>query len=165
MKSTDKFLLGIVAGVVILVVVSLVIALRQPDQPAYDPDDTPAGVAHNYLLALQLEDYPRAYGYLSPLLLGYPADAEAFKRKVLDNPYWFGLNDDEVSLAIEGVNVTNDLAEVVMRRTVFYRGSLFDSGQYSDTFDMSLLQVDGNWKIVGSDRYWDHCWNLIEGCP
>jgi hypothetical protein len=164
MKSTDKLLLGIVAGVIILVVVSLVIALRQPDQPAYDPDDTPAGVAHNYLLALQLEDFPRAYGYLSPLLLGYPANAEAFEQQVLDNRYWFGLNDNEVSLAIEDVNTTNDRTKVVVRRTVFSRGSLFDSGQYSDTFDMTLRQVDGNWKIVVSERYWASCWNTFKGC-
>jgi len=164
MKNTDKFLIGIVAGVVILVVVSLVIALRQPDQPAYGPDDTPEGVAHNYLLALQLKDFPRAYGYLSPVLAGYPADAEAFERSVLDNPYWFSINDDEVSLAIEAVNTTNDRAQVVVRRTVFYRGSLFDSGQYSDTFEMTLLSLDGQWKITDSDRYWDNCWNLFEGC-
>jgi hypothetical protein len=70
MKGTDRFLIGIVAGVVILVVAVLAIALLRPNQPSYEPDDTAEGVAHNYLLALQLEDYGRAQGCLSRSLPG-----------------------------------------------------------------------------------------------
>ena len=31
----------------------------------YGPEDTPAGVVRNYVLALQKADYSRAYGYLA----------------------------------------------------------------------------------------------------
>jgi hypothetical protein len=163
MKGTDKFLIGIVAGVVILVVIVLAVALLRPNQPAYEPDDTAEGVAHNYLLALQLEDYARAYGYLSRTLPGRPADAEAFERNVQSNRWSFDYSYD-VSLAIEAVEVVGNRGEIVVRRTVFYRGGLFDSGQSSSTFEMTLRREGDAWKVADSDRYWAACWEWSQGC-
>ena len=165
MKGIDKFLIAIVAGVILLVVVVLAVALLRPNQPTYQADDTPEGVAHNYLLALQLEEYERAYGYLSPTLPGYPTDVDKFVNNVEGDRWSFGYFDnDDVSLAIEAVNVTGDRAKVVVRRTEFHQGGLFDSGQYSTTFEMTLRREDGAWKITNSDRYWARCWELSEGC-
>ena len=39
-------------------------------------------MVHNYLLALQRQDYERARSYLSPTLSGYPADVEQFAADV-----------------------------------------------------------------------------------
>jgi hypothetical protein len=119
---------------------------------------------HNYLLAVQLEDYERAQGYLSRTLPGRPANAEAFERHVQDNPWSFGARDDDVSLAIEAVDVVGNRGKIVVRRTVFYRGGLFDSGQSSSTFDMTLRREGGVWKVADSDRYWAACWEASEGC-
>jgi hypothetical protein len=164
MKKTDKFLIAIVAGVVFLVLVVFAVALLRPNQPTYEPDDTPEGVAHNYLLALQLEEYERAYGYLSPTLPGYPADVETFERNVSNDRWSFGYYDDDVSLAVEAVDVSGDRAKVVVRKTEFYQGGPFDSGQSSSTFEMVLRHEDGAWKITESDRYWASCWESSEGC-
>ena len=61
----DRFLIGILVGVAVLVVVAVgVFFLRQNDQ-TYIAEDTPDGVVHNYVLAIQLGDYDRAYGYLA----------------------------------------------------------------------------------------------------
>jgi len=163
-KGTDKVLLAIVVGIALLVAVVLGVALLRPNQPSYQLDDTPEGVAHNYLLALQLSEYERALGYLSSSLPGLPADAESFESDVEDHRWSFGYSDDDVSLAIEAVNVTGDRGKVVVRRTQFYRGGLFDSGQYSHTFDMTLRREEGAWKVTDSDRYWADCWEASRGC-
>jgi hypothetical protein len=167
MKGIDKFLIGIVAGIVLLVAAVLALALLRPaQQPSYQPDDRPEGVAHNYLLALQLEEYNRAYSYLSPTLPGYPGKVEAFERDVQGNRWNFGYadRDRDESLAVESANVSGDRARVVVRQTVFYRGSLFDSGQYSSTFTMTLRREKGAWKVTRSDSYWADCWSWSEGC-
>ena len=165
MKNSDKFLIGIVTGIVILVIAVLAIALLRPNQPAYQVDDTAEGVAHNYLLALQLEDYERAYAYLSPALPGYPEDAETFEKNVVEKPWHFGGSyADNVSLAIEAANVTGNQARIIARKTVFYRAGLFDSGQSSNTFNMSLRQEGGDWKVMESDDYWTDCWESYAGC-
>ena len=165
MKSTDRFLIGIVAGVVVLVVVVLALALLRPNQPTYQPDGTPEGVAHNYMLALQLAEYERAYDYLLPALPGYPDSLDAFQRDVEDHRWSFDYDSDDVSLAIESVDISGDKAQIVVRRTQFYRGGLFDSGQHSSTFDMTLRREAGAWKVAESDRYWASCWEWSQGCP
>jgi hypothetical protein len=165
LKGTDKFLIGIVVGIVLLVGAVLAVALLRSNQPSYQSDDTPEGVAYNYLLALQLEDYERAYGYLSPTLQGYPGDVDAFERDMEDNRWSFGYYDGDVSLAIESVDVSGDRARIVVRRTQFYGGGLFNSGQYGRTFNMTLRREADAWKITGSDLYWAGCWESSQGCP
>ena len=165
MKGTDKFLVGIVAGIVLLVGAVLVVAFLRPNQPAYQPDDMPEGVAHNYLLALQLDEYERAYEYLLPTLPGYPDSLDAFERDIDDRRWNFGYGGHDVSLAIESVDVRGDRATIVVRSTQFSRGGLFDSGQSSYTFEMTLRREAGAWKVAESNRYWASCWEWSEGCP
>jgi hypothetical protein len=162
MKVTDRFLVGIVAGVVLLVGVAFAVAFLRPE-PEYRPDDTPEGVTHNYLLALRQYDYARAHGYLSPRLPGYPANSEEFAQDVRDNSYNFDLDDRSVTLEVESARLTGNTATVTVRRTVFYGGGLFDSSEYSGSFDVRLRREGGGWKIVEAGQYWAYCWGS-RGC-
>ena len=77
MKSSDRFLMVIIIGIVLLAAGAFALTLSR-HEPAYQSDDTPEGVAHNYLLALLKEDFSLAYGYLSLTLDSYPLDTLAF---------------------------------------------------------------------------------------
>ncbi len=162
MKSTDKFLIGIVAGIVLLIVVALVVTLTRPE-PRYQVEDTPEGVAHNYLLALQKEEYERAYGYLSPTLKGYPASPDKFAEHVQDDSRRFRL-DTDTTLSIKSTTVTGSRATVTVCESRFHGGDLFDSSQYTYVFEMELGLEDDGWKIVDSDYYFARCWEREEGC-
>jgi hypothetical protein len=166
MKGIDRFLIVIVGGVVLLVAVVIAVVLLRSGKVSYQPDDTPEGVAHNYLLALQWEDYERAYSYLSPTLPGYPATAQEFTKNVDDHSWSFPRPDD-VSLAVEAVKDTGEQAKVSVRRTSFYSGGVFDSGQSSTTFEMTLVREGDEWQVVEADRYWWKCWGVAtgSGCP
>jgi len=61
----DRFLLGILVGIGILVVIALVLFFVRQDKQEYVMDDVPEGVVHNYALALYQGDYQKAYGYLA----------------------------------------------------------------------------------------------------
>ena len=160
MKKTDKLLIGIVLGIVLLVVVAFGVALTRP-KPSYQAEDTPEGVAFNYLFALQQTDYERAYGYLSPTIKGYPQSVETFRDQMHDYSWNFnGLNNLSTTLEIDSVDVSGKRADVTIRETQFYEGDLFSSGQSSHTFDVTLRQDEnGQWKIVESDNYWVYCWS------
>lgn len=162
MKSTDKFLIGIVVGIVLLVVAAFVVTLTRPE-PTYQAEDTPEGVAHNYLLALQEGNYRRAYGYLSPTIKGYPVSAERFAEDVEDYPWQFRM-DTDTALAVESARVTDNQAMVKVRESRFYGRGLFDSGQTTTVFKMELQLEDGEWKIVDADYYFAWCWTYSDGC-
>lgn len=159
MKSQDRFLIAIVLCIVLLVATVVVVALLRDNQPAYRPDDTPDGVAYNYLLALQLGDYERAYGYLSPTLAHYPASVDLFVQDMRRAPWAFNLTERDVSLNIDKVIPGAVQTIVQVRETSYYRGGLFGSGESSYTFDVTLKHQEDGWKIVEGGRYWYDCWS------
>ena len=163
MKNTDKFLIGIVAGSVLLVIVAFAITLARPE-PTYRAEDTPEGVAHNYLLALQQDEVTRAYGYLSPTLAGYPADENAFAKRVADESWTFRRTED-VTLAVDSSKVSGDRATVKVRESRFRGGGgLFDNSQSTSIFDVTLEREGDAWKIVDAEFYFAQCWEFDRGC-
>lgn len=165
MKKTDKFLIGIVGGIFLLVVVAFIVALTTPE-PSYQAEDTPEGVAFNYLFALQQGDYERAYGYLWPSLKGYPRNAVAFASDIRDSNWEFrSLNDSSVTLEVGSVFIQERHAEITVLETRFYEGGLFESSSYTTDFVVTLLKdKDGEWKISESDNYWLWCWDEYGSC-
>ena len=160
MKTTDKVLSGIVVGIMLLLVVAFVVTLRQPE-PTYQAEDRPEGVAHNYLLALQREDYERAYAYLSPTLTGYPISATHFDWQY--QRYGFERNQ-VVTSAAETRMVSDEQAIVTVREIRFEGGDLFGSNQYTYSFTMELVLERDEWKILSSTRYFVRCWQEVTGC-
>ncbi|MBN1484763.1 MAG: DUF4878 domain-containing protein [Chloroflexia bacterium] len=165
MKGTDRFLIGIVVGILLLVAVALAVALLRPE-PSYQAEDTPEGVAHNYLFALTQGDYERAYGYLSPALAGYPPSAAAFIQDVNSQRWPFReLEAGSTSLAVESSRVQGDRATVTVRVTYFEEGDLLRSSQRTDYPALELRREEGGWKIYDADRFFLFCWKSPQGCP
>jgi len=156
MKNTDKFLIGIIVGIVVLIVVAFVLTMVQPE-PAYQAEDTPEGVTHNYLLALQNQDYDRAYEYLSPSLPNYPKDLDAFIRDVERYDYQFRTNGGS-TLSVQSSDIRGDRATVKVLESRFYGRGLFDSSQEFNNFNMNLKLENGDWKLISSDFYFYWCW-------
>lgn len=162
-KSVDKFLLAIVIGAILLVVIVFIIALTKP-KPDYLPENTPEGVAHNYLFALEKGDYPRAYSYLSPNIKGYPEDSDEFIKSIEDYPSLFKF-DRNTSLQFESGFSGQETAIIKVKETTFTEGGIFGSSEDTRSFDMNLDLENGEWKITKSRRYFRSCWTKEDGCP
>lgn len=163
MKSPDKFLIGIIIGVVVLLAVVFGVVLTRPADE-YQSEDTPAGIAHNYLLALQNEDYERAYSYLSPNLRGYPASVIEFKHD-LENDRWRFRTDSSISLSIQSTALlAENRALVEVREIVYYSGNLFSNSQATIEFDIFLFLEAGKWKVMDADYYFSGCWINTNSC-
>jgi len=163
MKSTDKFLIGIVAGIILLVVVVFLVVLLRPE-PEYLAEDTPEGVTHNYLLALQNGEYERALDNLSSSVKHAPKDVNEFVEDIDGCSYRFRDLDRDTSLIVVSADIRGERAEVQIKQTVFYSGDMFDSNLIERVFEMRLKKQNGAWKLVDGDRYWCYCWNEIGGC-
>ncbi len=162
MKQVDRFLLAISAGVVVLVLVALAMALTRTPQ-GYRPDTTPDGVAHNYLLALKQRDNARAYGYLAADLAGYPPSVDAFVTDI-DSRYLWAFNRESATISVGAVQITGDRAVVTVSETRFAEGGLFSSGQYGTSFSMTLRRQGESWRLISADSYWAACWSQSRPC-
>jgi hypothetical protein len=153
--KTDKFLIGIVIGIVLLVIAAIVVVLARGQNEEYVADDTPAGVVHNYFLAVQQKEFDKAYNYLSD---------EIEAKPTLDEFIASVDNQNESALKIGAVNIDNNRARVEVAITNYYGGGPFDSGRYTNQETTYLRQDDnGNWKIFEFPYpywgYWNEKWD------
>lgn len=164
MRGQDRFLLGIVAGIVILTAVGLGLAFTR-QTPGYRPDDSPENVTYNFLLAVRQDDFDRAYGYLSPTLPGYPARDEI--EEDINRSYWNMLNSrSAINIETSPAEMTGDEAVVEGRVIIYSQPGPFwwQDYSYDVAFTSQLEQVNGDWKLVGGSSYWVDCWNNNRGC-
>lgn len=161
MKS-DKLLIGIIAGIVLLVVIALVVTLARPED-TYQLQNTPESVTHDYLLALKNDDLDIAYSHLSSTIPGYPATVSIFTRDV-QNHEWSFRENRTTSIAINSAMIKGNRATVTVGESSFRGGDIFNSGQSYMTFEVTLEKVAGIWKIVESPYYFAACWSNSGGC-
>ncbi len=148
----DRFLLGILIFVGVLVAAALILFFVRNEKPAYGPEDTPEGVLYNYAVALQIHDYERAYGYLAEKenKPTYSTFQQAFLTRQLD--------PSTTALQIGIVQELPD-GEALVDITVQYPGNgIFDNGGASSN-KATLVRQNGAWKILSlPNPYWGWDW-------
>ncbi|MEW6092534.1 MAG: hypothetical protein AB1531_01085, partial [Chloroflexota bacterium] len=148
----DRFLIGILVFIGLLVAAALALYFIQPQTASYQPDDTPEGVVYNFALAIQDRDVERAYSYLADL--DYKPTESAFRQAIL-NGY---LYTDGYALQVEETQMLDaDEAWVIV--TIHYLSSgPFDSG-WSSPDHAELVRQLGEWKIkLMPYPYWSYDW-------
>lgn len=151
----DRFLIGILAGIGVLVVLSLAIYFARRGGLEYGPEDTPEGVVQNFVVALQQRDYERAYSYVASIQ--NKPDLPRFTAPFVN------FQDGDVSLT--GVEITStsvaadgQSAQVYL---VLMRGGRgpFDQG-YRENNTADLVLEGGAWKIrMMAYPFWSYEWS------
>ena len=149
----DRFLLGILIGIGVLVVLALGLFFTRQDQSlTYGEEDSPAGVTKNYLVAVFKRDYERAYSYL--------ADKESkptfdqFKQAFLQNY----VNPDNTGVDVGEVELSGNQAYVTLY--IQYGASDPFSSGYRNEERAVLVKQNGAWKIEQMPPYnfWSYDW-------
>lgn len=152
--KNDKFLIGIIAGIGLLVLAALILVLTRGQQEAYVADDTPAGVVQDYFLAIQRKDYERAYGYLSDDLKAKP-DLNQF---IQDIGY---ASNNEASLQIGDIRPGETITQVDVLITTHSGGGVFESSSYTTRQTATLrTEAKGAWRLTSfPSPYWGYNWD------
>ncbi len=155
----DKFLIGILAFIGLLVAVALTMFFIRKDTAVYRTEDTPENVVYNFALAIQQNDLESAYGYLADLD-GKPTRAAFFQAS--QNGY---LNVSGNALQVGKVTMQGP-EEAWVDVTIQYLGSgPFDSGT-SNHGRAVLVRQNGAWKISSMPYpYWSGDWYLPTPAP
>jgi hypothetical protein len=154
----DRFLLGILVGIGVLVVLAILLFSLRQGQATYVVDDNPKGVLQNYVLALYKMDYPRAYAYLAegqgkPDLLHFRQTFTVQRFDISNFGMQIGdvtINADEAAVSVTMVNAGN--------------GPFNDVNRNIQT--AVLRRQSGAWKIANMPYpYWDYSWYQLLPTP
>jgi hypothetical protein len=146
----DRFLIGILIGIGVLVVAAFVLFFVRQSQLNYVAEDTPAGVVQNYVLALHKGNYQKAYAYLAEG--DYKPTYDEFRRPFITKQIDIGSADIQM-----GETNYLDQDAVVSLVTSSYYGGISESYNRTDT--AQLRKVNGQWKIILMIQpYWFYDW-------
>lgn len=148
----DRFLVGILAGIGLLLVLALaaIIFLRGSAQEL--PGTTPGGTVQRFLQALERQEYDQAYDYLGATMSDKPSRDE-FARY---NANSMATEPMDTRLRIERESISSDTAIVVVEATHYSTGSpLFGGGEWTSSETFTLRREGGMWLITSLPyRYW-----------
>jgi hypothetical protein len=136
----DRFLGAILAGIGLLVVISLVFFFTRQNRLEYGPEDSPEGVLHNYAVALHDKDFNRAYQYLAEA--EHKPSFDAFRQAFLANASALS----GASLKIDQTTIEGDTAYLSI--TIVHASSSLFADSYRDTQSGMLEKQSGSWKIL-----------------
>lgn len=155
----DRFLIGILVFIGILVVAALVLYFVRPGTLAYQPDDTPEGVVYNFALAIQNDDVERAYGYLADQ--EYKPTETAFRQAILNNY----LYTDGYALQVDETRILDTDEAWVLVSIHYLSTGPFESG-WTNQDHASLVRQNGEWKLnYMPSPYWSYDWYQLPYDP
>ena len=151
----DRFLIGILAGIGVLVVLSLAIYFVRRGGLTYGPEDTPEGVVHNYVVALQRRDYDRAYTYLANFT--NKPDMPRFRLPFTN------YQDRDISLTgieLASSSIAADGQSALVYLVVLHGGNGPFNRGYRENNTASLVLENGAWKIESMVYpFWSYDWS------
>ena len=153
--KNDKFLFGIIIGIIVLVAIALLAFFaRQDNIPEYQSEAQPQGVVFNYLLALEKGEYDKAYAYLAEI--PNKPSLTQFRHSLAVNKAQYGNAINVTEQKIEGQTATVNVLTQVSG------GGLFNEG-YQNMEIATLEKVGGEWRIISMPyAYWSYEWNQPE---
>jgi hypothetical protein len=148
----DRFLTGILIGIAVLVVIALAVFFIRNDSQTYVSDDTPEGVAHNYVVAVLNRDYEKAYSYLADLK--NKPTYEEFRRAFLNGE----VNPGSSAVDIGESVIVGDTATVEIA-LIYNPSDPFSTG-YRNVQTADLVRQNGAWKLTLMPQYnlWGYNW-------
>ncbi len=152
--KTDRFLLFLLVGIGVLALVAVGLFLgRGGVHQAYGDESTPGGVLRNYFLAVQTQNFDRAYSYLSDTTKGKPSRAT----------FLSAMTEMQPSILQTGVEIgdtqTASDENVVISVTLIHNPGGFLDTSYREIQTVGMLRENGQWKIASMPYpYSDFSW-------
>jgi len=147
----DRFLIGILIGIAVLIVAALIIFFTRKDNLNYVSDATPEGVVQNYVVALHKRDFDKAYGYLADLQNKPTPDH--FRQSFMNH----NVDPSNAGVEIGKAEIVGDTASVTLG-VIYSPNDPFSSG-YRNAEYAQLVRQKGDWKIKQLPyNFWSYDW-------
>lgn len=152
MKSSSRFLLGFGIALVILVAITTTMVLLNRDDVSMLPVNTPEGTVQQFLLAIQEQDYQKAYSYLQIVEKGVKLTYDEWLQSV---PPRSQTTSVSWKATLGKTTISGDSATVEVLIDFLQPGSPFESPVRTITDYYQLKMVNGSWFITARPNiYW-----------
>lgn len=149
----DRFLIGILIGILVLIVIALTLFFMRRDNQNYRTDAAPDAVVYNYVLAVNDRDYQKAYTYLADG--GSKPSYDEFRRSFFNGM----VMPNNVGVSVGTAQVNGEEATVQLN-LIYPSGDPFSSS-YTNTDRALLVRQNGEWKISSMPyNFWDYNWYM-----
>ncbi len=153
MKSSNRWLIAFVAGIVILVVATIALVLSTRPGVSLLPENTPQGVVQRFLLAIQDNDYEKAYRYLS--LTDDKGAKISYDQWLTSKPYPSGSSPSSWKATLGKTMATGERATVEVTIDVFRPSGPFENAVRSQQVFFQLTRTGESWLITSPPNlYW-----------
>ena len=154
----DKFLIAIVISIIVLMGLAVGVFLVRQNAQDYVVEDTPEGIVHNYVFAIQQDDFERAYDFL--------IDGEDKPSFSDFRSYYISNNINNYGVQIQGSEIyeeaNGDRFAVVDLIIIYSSNDPLSSGNRSPG-SVNLLFQEGKWKVENFPyQLWPWDWYLKE---
>jgi hypothetical protein len=147
----DRFLIGILVGIGVLVIAALLLFFMRRGEAKYVDEITPQGIIQNYVLALQKKDFEKAYGYLAEEE-GKPEFGQ-FRDSFISSFDSY----NRAGLTFGTSSETGETAFVTVSIQQNYGGPFNEMSRSHESVD--LTKQNGNWKIRRFPYpFWGYDW-------
>jgi hypothetical protein len=147
----DRFLIGILVGIGVLVIVALALFFTRQDNQEYVSDATPEGVVKNYVLALYKDDYEKAYSYLAD------GDNKPTYNEFRQSFFNHLVDPSNVGLEIGATDIVGE--EAYVKVYLIYNSSGPFSDSYRNSESARLERQGGEWKLLQMPyNFWLYDW-------
>lgn len=153
----DRLLIVLLVVILLLVLASIGVFFGRQQAQSYIANDTPAGVVHDYILALMNRDYEKAYSYLKDDQ--NKPTYESFRQ-------FFLMRQVDPSSATTQFGETSQMGEEAWVELHISQGGKGLFGRVYTSTGSALLErnSDGEWKLVSLlHPYWN--WDWFQQAP
>ncbi len=150
MKSSSRLLIvfGIAIGAMVLIAIILVMALSGEKSVSLLPEGTPEGTVQRFFIALQDEDYIKAYTYITP-----PAN-DKMSYDAWRSSYYRSSEKSVWKVTIGKSKITGDEATVDVVIDVFRPQGPFSEPVNTNRMNFSLKKAGSSWTITSPVDLW-----------
>ncbi len=153
MKSSNRWLIAFVAGVAVLVIATVVLVLTARPGASLLPENTPEGVVQRFLMAVQDNNYEKAYGYLS--LTDDKGIKISYDQWLATKPYPYGSSPSSWKATLGKTTITGERVNVEVTVDVFRPSGPFGNAVQSQQVLFQLTRSGGSWLITSPPYlYW-----------
>lgn len=153
MKSSARFLLAFGIAIAVLVTVTIVLVLTVKGSTTLLPGNTPQGVVQRFLIAVQDQDYEKAYSYLQIVENGRVLSFNDWYQTTFPS---FRSSSQTTWKATLGKTVqVGDTATVEVFIDIFRPGGPFDNPVQTQDFSYQLTRTPDGWFVTSLPvLYW-----------